>query len=109
MASNFNNAAVQDLATTFATVYTAPATAGNTAVIHGLTFANKSAYIRYVDFKVQTAASANKAIIGLNIPIPSGSTLTFPAKINLLAGEKLVAKADSATSIDVFVSVLENT
>lgn len=109
MASNFNNAATQNLGTGFSTVYTAPNSVGNTAVIHGLTFSNKSNYIRYVDFKIQTSASSDKAVVGLNIPIPGGSTLTFPSKLNLLQGEKLLAKCDAASSIDVFVSILENT
>ena len=109
MASTFNNAAVQNLGTSYSTIYTAPNAVNNTAVIHGLTFANKSNYIRYVDFKIQNSSSVDKAIVGLNIPIPGGSTLTFPAKLNLLQNEKLLAKCDTASSVDVFVSILENT
>ena len=99
-------------ANTDMTVYTVPA--ATTAVIIGLTIANKVTNSVTVDVKVEsntvdTETNLN-VNIGQNLPIPSGSSLdALAGKVVLQTTDVLKIQSDTANSVDIALSVMEIT
>jgi len=62
-----------------------------------------SAYI-----KATVSSSAVDFYIIKNMTVPSGSAFTHDSKIVMLAGDRLYFVSDTATSLDVVVSYVEN-
>ena len=93
-------------------VYQVPA--ATTAVIIGLTIANKVANSVTVDVKiesntvdVETNVNVN---IGQDLPIPSGSSLdALAGKVVLQATDVLKIQSDTTNSVDIALSVMEIT
>ena len=91
MANTFKNAIKSNVTTTgsdYDTLYTAPSSSGNTAIILGLALANKTTSA--VTVKVQiTDTSASNATIQLleDVSIPANTTL------EVLGGQKYVLEA----------------
>ena len=99
-------------ANTDMTVYTVPA--ATTAVIIGLTIANKVTNAVTVDVKVESdtadVESNVNVNIGHNLPIPSGSSLdALAGKVVLQATDVLKVQSDTANSVDIALSVMEIT
>lgn len=115
-----------------ASVGTAPATAyqvelggasGKTAIVIGISLANRAATPINVDVQIDrpaagtTAAPSDDVYLAKAIPIPSGSTLEVMAGQKLIleyngtaaAGDKIVVTSDTADSLDVIVNALEIT
>ena len=99
-------------ANTDMTVYTVPA--ATTAVIIGLTIANKVTNAVTVDVKVESDTAdveTNVNVnIGHNLPIPSGSSLdALAGKVVLETTDKITVACDTADGIDTTLSVMEIT
>ena len=99
-------------ANTDMTIYTVPA--ATTAVIIGLTIANKVANSITVDVTVEsntvdveTNVNVN---IGQNLPIPSGSSLdALAGKVVLETTDVITVTCDTLNGIDTALSVMEIT
>ena len=100
LGSNVAADAVQD-------VYTVPG--ATTSIIIGLTIANLTSNSVTVDVKIDRV-SANDVSIGLNLPIPSGSSLdALAGKVVLQTTDVLKIQSDTANSVDIALSVMEIT
>ena len=96
-------------ANTDMTVYTVPA--ATTAVIIGLTIANKVTNSVTVDVKLESSTAGNANVnIGQNLPIPAGSSLdALAGKVVLQTTDVLKIQSDTANSVDIALSVMEIT
>ena len=94
-------------ANTDMTIYTVPA--ATTAVIIGLTIANKVSNAVTVDVKLESSTAGNANVnIGQNLPIPSGSSLdALAGKIVMNTGDILKVQSDTANSADIVLSIME--
>lgn len=100
MANTFKNYTSTSVGTTPTTVYTVPS--ATTAVTIGLNLANVTGNQITVD--VQCAG----AYIIKGAPIPAGAGLSvLDGKIILEAADTLVVTSSAASSVDVILSVLE--
>ena len=108
MANTFKSYTDADIGTSTADVYTVPAT--TVAVIIGCNLSNKTGDQVNASLIINKAVGDNGYLIR-NIPIPNGSAFEFNAgnKIILETGDKIQVVSDTASSIDVIVSVLEQT
>ena len=114
MANTFKNAIKSNVTTTgsnYDTLYTAPSSSGNTAIILGLALANKTTSA--VTVKVQITDSDPSATIQLleDVSIPANTTLEVLGgqKYVLEAGDILKVQAGTGTAIDAFLGVMERT
>ena len=106
----FKSVTVDDIGTSPVDVLTMPA--GKNAVIIGFNIANKLGTDVEVDISVTKAGSGAAAtLIGNNIEIlANGSQNVFDTMKHVLeAGDKLSVFSDTATSVDVVLSYLEET
>jgi hypothetical protein len=100
MANTFKNYTSQSVGTTATTVYTVPS--ATSAVVIGCNLANRSGGIVYGDVQLGTTYLIKSA------PLPSGSALSvLDGKMVLEAGDTVVVTSDTASSVDVIISVLE--
>jgi hypothetical protein len=106
MANTFKSYTDADIGTSTADVYTVPAS--TVAVIIGCNLSNKTGDQVNASLIINKAVGDNVYLIR-NIPIPNGSAFEFNAgnKIILETGDKIQVVSDTASSIDVIVSVLE--
>ena len=93
------NAKATGIGTTPDTVYTAPAATTSTLLNYNI--ANLTAAQINVD--VQLAG----VYLIKGLPIPAGSAYYMDTKAVLLTGETTVITSDTAASVDVFLSILE--
>jgi len=95
-----------ELTTSFATVYTVPG--GTSSVVIGCRLSNIGAASVNVEIKVG-ASGSTKRIIGVDTPLPVGSSLSALSgdKLILEAGEIVEAKCSNSNSADLIISVLE--
>ena len=113
MANTFKNAIKSNVSNgSYDSLYTAPSSSGNTAIILGLALANKTTSA--VTVKVQiTDTSASNATIQLleDVSIPANTTLEVLGvqKYVLEAGDILKVRAVTGTAIDAFLGVMERT
>jgi hypothetical protein len=93
---------------TVATVYTVPAS--TTSVIIGLTLSNTTASPVNADVIVDKSIG-DTVYLAKNLELPDGTLYEFNAgnKIILETGDQLQIASSSSSSIDVMVSVLEQT
>ena len=102
MANTFKNYTSASVGTTAVTVYTVPAS--TTSVIIGCNLANRTGSSVNVDVQLGSTYLVKGA------PVPSGSALgVVDGKIIAEAGETIVVTSDAASSVDVILSVLEQT
>lgn len=100
MASTFKNYTSSSVGTTPVTIYTVPAS--TTSVTIGLSLANVTASQVTVDVQVAGVYVIKAA------PIPAGSALSvLDGKIILEAADVLEVTSSAASSVDVILSVLE--
>ena len=106
MANAFKNASAQILTTSTA-IYTTPAL--TSAVVFSLYFSNVDG-VNPVDITVEVYddSGALTRTLGLDLPIPVGSTLEF-GKISLETGDILQAKSSSNVDVEAFANILEIT
>lgn len=104
MANLFKNASAA-IGTTSTNIYTCPAS--TTAVVFSLFFSNVDGVNNAdVTIEVYDNSTASTKTLGLNLPVPIGSTLEF-GKISLETNDILRAKSTVASDIQAFASVLE--
>ena len=100
MASTFKNYTASAVGTSATTVYTVPAS--TTGVVIGLNFANVTASQISID------ATVNGVYVVKAAPIPAGSALSvLDGKIILETADVLEVTSSAASSVDVILSVLE--
>ena len=110
MANTFKLKTDTAVGTTLTSVYTVPAT--TTTVIIGAVLANILASQIKVDVKIVTASSAGEnaddVYLVKDLPIPNGSSFELiEGKVVLETGDIVKVESDTASSLDVALSVLE--
>jgi hypothetical protein len=108
MANTFKNAAAADVSSgSYDTLYTTPS--ATQTVVLGLAIANKNT--QEVKVKVQFEDSTDSSTYQLleDVAIPGNTTLETLAgqKYILEAGDILKVQADTATSLDVVLGIME--
>ena len=108
MANSFKNYTKKEVGTTLTDVYTVASS--TTTVVIGITLANRSGNQINCDLMLNVASGDDVYLIR-NIPIPNGSSFEWMAgnKLVMETGDKLQVKSDAAASLDVAISVLEQT
>ena len=108
MANSFKNYTKKEIGTTLTDVYTVAG--GTTSVVIGITLANRSGNQINCDL-ILNVSSGDDVYLIRNIPIPNGSSFEWMAgnKLVMETGDKLQVKSDAAASLDVAISVLEQT
>lgn len=100
MANVFKNYTSTDVGTSPATVYTVPAS--TTSVMLGCNLANVTTS------QIKVSAELAGVSIIKDAPIPAGSALSIlDGKIIAETGETITVTSDTATSVDVILSVME--
>ena len=99
--------------TTLTTVYTVPGS--TTTIVIGCTLANIHATANLnADVQIVTAASSGEngddVYVIKGVPVPNSSSLeNIEGKIVLETGDAIKVRSDTASSIDIALSVLEQT
>jgi len=108
MANTFKLKTKASVGVTTQNVYAVPA--ATTATVIGITLANVSGGSINVAIGI-TRSSADNVSLLKNVPIPQGSSLEFMQgnKIVLETTDTLTAKSDVASSLDVALTILEQT
>lgn len=100
MANVFKNYTSEDIGTTETTVYTVPAS--TTAVLLGCNLANVTAS------QIKVTVALGTTVIVKDAPIPAGSALgILDGKIIAETADTVKVTSDTATSVDVVLSVME--
>ena len=103
-ANEFKNIGA-DIDTSPVTVYTCGASL-KSAVVHALYISNLAGAEVEATIQVYDSSAAKVWHIGLNIPIPDGSTLILDKPVNLEPSDELRVFATS-TNVEAFASILE--
>jgi hypothetical protein len=95
-------------ANTSSTVYTAPAS--TTTIVLGLTLSNITSTTIYADVGI-TNSDGDDVNFLKTVPIPTGSAIEVMSgnKIVLETGDAITASSDTANSLDVTLSIMEQT
>ena len=102
MANTFKNVKALAVGTSATTVYTVPA--ATVAVVLGVNFGNLAAAQIAVTLVMAGATQVQ------TVPIPANAGFSsLDGKIILMAGDTVVVTSDTAASVDVLVSYLEQT
>ena len=113
MANTFKLKTDTAVGTTLTTVYTVPGS--TTTIVIGCTLANIHASANLnADVQIVTAASSGEngddVYVIKGVPVPNSSSLEIiEGKIVLETGDAIKVRSDTASSIDVALSVLEQT
>lgn len=110
MANTFKSTSTA-ITTTTATIYQAPASAGNVGIVLSVLVANVNGTAP-ADLTVSktTSGDAVQSHLTWTIPIPADTSLEVVAnKVILMAGEKLRASASANSYLQATVSVMEIT
>ena len=108
MAEVFKNASVVDVSDSSAnTLYTAPAS--TTSIVLGAAIANKSGNTVAVTMSFNDTSGSKTTQMIPSVQIPANTTLEVLAgqKYILETGDSLTVLADTASSIDITLGVLE--
>tara|TARA_R100000656_G_scaffold106746_1_gene78950 strand:- start:57 stop:404 length:348 start_codon:yes stop_codon:yes gene_type:complete len=115
MANTFKLKTDTAVGTTLTTVYTVPSSPATTTIVIGCTLANIHASANLnADVQIVTAASSGEngddVYVIKGVPVPNSSSLEIiEGKIVLETGDAIKVRSDTASSIDVALSVLEQT
>ena len=112
MANTFKSVATGSIGTTFSATYTCPSS--TTAIVLGASMANTESSPIGGSIKLAkngTAAGQDDVFIVKLAPVPVGSSVEVMAgnKVVLQESDKLQFQSDTASSLDVVVSLLEIT
>lgn len=100
MANTFKKVATTDTGTSEVTLYTVPAS--TTTVVIGFMIANTTSTMVFAD------VSVGGAVLGSEIPIPAGSSLSaLDGKIVLEAADTVKLTSSDVTSLDSYLSIME--
>ena len=109
MANLFKSYTKANVGTATSDVYTAPAV--TTSVIIGMSLVNTTVSPVTANVLVDKTGSSDTVYLAKSLELPDGTLYEFNAgnKIILEAGDKLQVFSSTSSSIDVMVSVLEQT
>ena len=113
MANTFKLKTDTAVGTTLTTVYTVPGS--TTTIVIGCTLANIHATANLnADVQIVTAASSGEngddVYVIKGVPVPNSSSLEIiEGKIVLETGDAIKVRSDTASSVDIALSVLEQT
>ena len=113
MANTFKTKTKSGIGTSPVTIYTVPSS--TTTIVIGCTLANVHASANVdADVQITTASTsgenADNPYIIKGVPVPNSSTLEIiEGKIVMETGDVIAVTSDTAASIDVALSVLEQT
>lgn len=110
MPNNFRNDITSGLGTSLTSIYTAGS--GVTATVIGMTCANTTSSDVTVTVTVTDTSASATANVVKNAPVPTGGSLVVAGgnhKIVLETGDILKAQSSASSSIDIMLSVLEQT
>jgi hypothetical protein len=109
MANLFKSYTKANVGTATSDVYTAPA--ATTSVIIGMCLANTTASPVTANVLVDKTGASDTVYLAKSLELPDGTLYEFNAgnKIILETGDKLQVSSSTSSSIDVMVSVLEQT
>ena len=110
MPNTFKNDITSGVGTSLTSVYTAGS--GVTATVIGLTCANVTSSDCKVTVQVTDTSATSTATIVKESPVPTGGSLVVAGgshKIVLETTDVLKIQSDTASSIDVMLSILEQT
>lgn len=100
MANTFKNYTSSSIGTSFTTVYTVPS--ATTAVVIGANIANTT------DAQIEVDVQLGTTYIIKGVPIPANTAFSvLDGKIIAEAADAIKVKSDTASSVDVILSVLE--
>ena len=107
MANTFKRHTKNSVGTTFETVYTVTSPVTATVMIGGVV-SNVGTSTIAATVTVTDSSSVIINLIGEDTPIPSGTALSFiDGKVVLQVGDIVKVKSDTASSLDVHLSVME--
>lgn len=106
MAQNFKQIKMRNIGTSATDIPDGANFPSGFHTLIGLNLANTTTNAITISVYIQ-ASSANYYIIK-DMTIPSGSAFTHDSKIVLLSGDRLFFVSDTATSLDVIASYVEN-
>lgn len=110
MANTFKSFTKASVTTSLTDVYTTPA--ATTSIVIGICLTNSTGTgTVYADVKLDKSAAVDDVWLIRNVPLYNGSSFTLAdtGKIILETGDKIQVISDTTTSVDVLVSVLEQT
>ena len=112
MANTFKLKTDTAVGTTLTTVYTVPAS--TTTVVIGAVLSNITAGQVKANMQIVTASStgenADDVFLVRELPIPSGSSFELmEGKVVMETGDMFKVESDTASSIDVALSIMEQT
>ena len=110
MANTFKNA-YYDVTASLLPAYTAPSSAGNVAIVLTLRITNvDGANDATVDATV-TDASSGESYVAYTMTVPADSSIELAgtSKLVLEAGDIIKLKANTASDLEAFISVLQIT
>jgi hypothetical protein len=114
MANTFKLKTDTAVGTTLTTVYTVPASPATTTVIIGAVLSNITAGQVKANVQIVTASStgenADDVYLVKLLPIPAGSSFELmEGKVVMEAGDMFKVESDTASSLDVALSIMEQT
>lgn len=109
MANNFKSYTLANVGTATSSVYTVPSS--TTSVIIGLSLANTTVASVTANVLVNKADSQDTVYLAKSLEVPDASFYEFNAgnKVILETGDILQVSSSSSSSVDVMLSVLEQT
>ena len=110
MAETFKNANLKDVSdSTEQTLYTAPS--GTTSIVLGAAIANKTGNTAAITLRFNDDSDGDDSLLLGGVNVPANTTLEVFAgqKYILEAADSLTAQCDTASAIDITLSVLELT
>lgn len=108
MTTNTYKNAGAAIGTSATTVYTCPGS--TTAIVNGVYISNiDGVNDAEVTVEVHDSSAATQYKIGLQLPVPTESTLVLDRPINLESNDELRISANATGDVEAFVSVLEIT
>jgi hypothetical protein len=107
MAETFKKLAQAQAGTSAATLYTSPATAGNSTIIKSIRIVNTDTSARWV--KLYQAGTADSNLILPQTTIPAGGWAEFNGSIVMSNNETLSSQAEVASKVTITVSGVEIT
>tara|TARA_B100000085_G_C18474371_1_gene484507 strand:- start:56 stop:391 length:336 start_codon:yes stop_codon:yes gene_type:complete len=110
MANDFQNSIASGVGTSRTDLYTAPSATGKRSMIISLELANVHSSAITVDVEIYDNSATSYVVIGNNLNIPANSTLSFISgqKIVLAESDKLAVTSNTASSLNVIASILED-
>lgn len=109
MANTFKSYTKANIGASVSDVYTVPG--ATTSVIIGLCLSNTTSSLVTANVIVDKSGASDTVYLAKDLDVPNGTLYEFNAgnKIILEAGDKLQISSSTSSSIDVMVSVLEQT